>query len=365
MLIDLHYEAGSDRDSSPYPTPVVASMLQPNQTTSADVHLYSDPLTYGERTPLLYADCEGFTGGETLPVGAIENRRQSLDPTAFSPRLTPGKMRELYWAKTPEKRAREFVVANLYPRILYTFSDVVVFVLRNAKTFESTVFQPLIEWGVASLEKSINQPTLPHAIIVLNDTDLAISSEEWEVDSATQNLLEANRDCLNPRSGSHYFIQLAKEWRAKGKAITDILDLIQCYYSTFKVVRIPTKGRYQRMYEQVKKLHRLMSESCASSFITKRQARMLATSEELSLYLQSAFDHFAGTIDEPFNFIKVSLQINPIPDNFGGHILQLARAIQSNGRRRESHWIFEKIHYLVASSVMLDCVRHRKGMLHL
>jgi hypothetical protein len=218
-----------------------------------------------------------------------------------------------------------------------------------------------LEWGAASLEKSVNQPTLPHAIIALNASDISVSLAEKDVHSATEGLLEANKDCLDRINGHPYFSQLADKWRAGGKIINTILDLIHCYYSTFKVIRIPVKGRYQLLHDQVIKLHDMISDSCDSSFVTKRKARMLSTSDELNVYLQSAFDHFAINLDIPFNFVEVSLKNNPIPDDFGGHILQLAIAVQSRGPQRKSSWIFEKLYFLVASSVMLDFVRHRKG----
>lgn len=44
-----------------------------------------------------------------------------------------GTTREITWACDKEKRSRQFVVENLYPRLLYTFSDIVVLVMRNAK----------------------------------------------------------------------------------------------------------------------------------------------------------------------------------------------------------------------------------------
>lgn len=288
MLIHLS-EMNEDADETArFPSPVVGSTIQTHMPTSADVHLYADPKTYYDRTPLLYADCEGFDGGGKPPVGTIENRVSMVSTEASLSRLTPGRTRILKWADTRERRNREFVVRQLYPRILYTFSDVVVFVLRNAKydgsrlpltpgadilvyrTFESTVLRPLLEWGAASLEKSINQPTLPHAIIVLNSTDLGVPDDEWDIRSATRNLLEANRECLDLDNGHPFFAQLANEWRAKGKCIGTILELIQCYYSTFKVVRIPVKGRFQLMHNQVRKLRGVIADSCDSSFKTKR-----------------------------------------------------------------------------------------------
>ena len=41
--------------------------------------------------------------------------------------------REITWADTNIKQSREYAVTNLYPRLLYTFSDVVVFVLKNPR----------------------------------------------------------------------------------------------------------------------------------------------------------------------------------------------------------------------------------------
>ena len=49
------------------PVPVVGSVNH-SVPTSGDVHLYSDPTTYNTNIPILYADCEGLSGGETEPV---------------------------------------------------------------------------------------------------------------------------------------------------------------------------------------------------------------------------------------------------------------------------------------------------------
>lgn len=96
---------------------------------------------------MLYADCEGLEGGETLPIsvqyknasavprenaGAIEvdpehRRRQKRS------RIIRGGQHSIKWADSPEKSKRQYAVTELYPRLLYTFSDVIVFVLRNTK----------------------------------------------------------------------------------------------------------------------------------------------------------------------------------------------------------------------------------------
>lgn len=120
--------------SLPYPTPIAGSKLHAHTPTSADVHLYADPELHHDRTPLLYADCEGFDGGEKPPLGAFEHRISATNDDIRYDRLSPGRTRPLDWANADEKRSRSYAVKHLYPRILYTFSDVVVFVLRDSKS---------------------------------------------------------------------------------------------------------------------------------------------------------------------------------------------------------------------------------------
>jgi hypothetical protein len=111
------------------------------------VHLYADPGTYHSPSPVLYADCEGMDGGEQIPMGSQHKQTdeftQSRLPAGTSSTLTRGASknkirsltkaakREIKWATDPEKCKREFAVKHMYPRMLYTFSDIIVFVLRN------------------------------------------------------------------------------------------------------------------------------------------------------------------------------------------------------------------------------------------
>ncbi|KAI4931072.1 hypothetical protein J4E86_011639 [Alternaria arbusti] len=77
----------------------------------------------------------------------------------------------------------------------------------------------------------------------------------------------------------------------------------------------------------------------------------------------------------PFDFVTMSLRNNPIPNDFGGHMLQLALAIEAHDKEialntpalektRKARLIFDRMARLVASSISLDCVRHRKVPLH-
>lgn len=204
------------------------------------------------------------------------------------------------------------------------------------------------------MEKSLNQPTLPHAVIALNATDMEINEEEWDPEFATKALLSSVAEAAH-RDPSYQ--RLLDVWARRGKVIHTMKDLLECYYSSVTVVRIPVKGRYMKIDDQVRKLRNLLQKRCVESSRTKLKSRMLSNSEELNMYLQCAFDHFSQDLDTPFNFMDVAFRINPIPSDFGGNILKLAVAIKDS-KYSDPRNIFRELSFMVASCILLDCSRH-------
>lgn len=138
LIIELNQQPGGAKASERFPSPVVG-IPGHHIPTSEDVHLYLDPSTAFTEEPILYADCEGLDGGEQEPLGArFRKRRQSsiahsesTNESSFKARYSSE--RSLAWTNSPNRRTRHFAVSNLYPRLLFTFSDVIVFVLRNPR----------------------------------------------------------------------------------------------------------------------------------------------------------------------------------------------------------------------------------------
>ncbi|KAI0871339.1 hypothetical protein GGS24DRAFT_492309 [Hypoxylon argillaceum] len=340
---------------SKYYSPVTSSN-QDRISTTGDVHLYADPSTLYATSPLLFVDCEGLSGGEAAP----KQLRQAQDGSAANYPRRYAAPRKIEWAQTPQTQKREYAVGQLYPRILYTFSDVVVFVLRNPRSFESTVLHRLIKWGAASIDKSINQPVLPHAIIVLNATDTNVDEKEWDVSKATQMLLSDISDAIRREPVLQQYVQI---WRQRGRHLNTTKELLECYYASISVVRIPYKGSYMLMDEQAGKLSDLIKDRCAAAHAKKKQVRMLANTEKLQFYLQAAFDHFTRDLNTPFDFVKEMLRHSPASRNFEGNILGLALMIKENALRLEvrndAEQIFRAIGPMIASCVMLDAVRQK------
>ncbi|RYP02992.1 hypothetical protein DL764_005446 [Monosporascus ibericus] len=363
----------SSLGGSKYRSPVTSSNYDRIPTTG-DVHLYADPSTFNTSAPMLFIDCEGLNGGESRPKGLWHISTENMPPGYLPPdpledsspyfnnpatllRSRYSAQRPIQWAKTPQTKKREYTVSQLYPRILYTFSDVVVFVLRNPRAFESTVLGKLLSWGAASIDKSLNQPVLPHAVIVLNATE-DVHEDEWDVTTATNMLMSDIQGAILREPALEEYLET---WRKRGKKISNTEQLLACYYASVTVIRIPTRGHYMLMDQQIAKLFELVKARCSESLLKKKQARMLANAEKLQLYLQAAFDHFSKDLDSPFDFVKEALRHNPVPRNFEGNILTLAVLIkdysENDSLRITAKNIFMRMAPMIASCIMFDAVR--------
>lgn len=138
-LIKLLIHLKTDPGSNQTPVTPIAGIPGENLPTSADIHMYLDPSSFDSSRPVLYADCEGLDGGERQPVAAsLRHSRDSSSESGGSevPDVSEYYLeREITWATSNNKRTktREFAVSQLYPRLLFTFSDVIVFVHRNPR----------------------------------------------------------------------------------------------------------------------------------------------------------------------------------------------------------------------------------------
>ncbi|KAF9697343.1 hypothetical protein EKO04_005060 [Ascochyta lentis] len=351
LLIDLRLTGQAS-----WPTPVVGGtgVIDP---TSEDVHLYADPVTAISEAPIFFADCEGLSGGEREPMSAKLKRQLKKNGSGSNRLPMPISERELGWADTNSLRSREFAVTNLYPRLLYTFSDVIVFVLKNPRVVES-VLEQLVTWAAAALEMSSNQPVLPHVIIVLNASENDIDESQWDSDTATLSVLESlSRTVFKNATFKKY----AQFWRERQRQIENVEQLILSYYSSIRVVRIPTHGRPPLIQAQIGSLYTGITEACEIARDRKAELRMLLDAEELQSYLQCAFDHFATSLDRPFDFVQASFSNSPIPLDFGGNILKLAiKLMHIWFDKRDTRHIFQELSYMVASCIMLDCARQKK-----
>ncbi|KAI9789319.1 MAG: hypothetical protein M1816_006208 [Peltula sp. TS41687] len=329
--------------------PVPGSTQNEGVATSEGVHLYADPALLESEKPLLYADCEGLNAGERPPFATEVTTKADKSHLRKLPLRLEPKVREILWSKSgdPVRGTREFAVGQLYPRFLYTFSDAIVFVQKNPKQIHLT-YKYLVDWAKFNVEESLNQPILPHAIVVLNAVDMG-GDDERQFFHDVSCVVNSNADL------SH----LAGLRDIKIHSRSSARQLLQCFYSEVHVIRIPAKRpeRYTLIDGQIGQLRRLIIEAGEKAHHAKTISRRLSDVDTLQEYLQAGFDHFAANIDQPFDFKGVSLRIRVIAQDFGDHIINLASTVQEHSRIR-GKVLFRGLVSLVTSCILLDYVRH-------
>ncbi|KAK3291970.1 uncharacterized protein B0H64DRAFT_468830 [Chaetomium fimeti] len=350
--------------------------------TSEDVHLYEDTHMAKSETPILFADCEGFEGGVPQATQSRIERWRTWGgraaKTMFSDETPSSRVvseRQLMWLKKREtdgpkmefngkevNSSRKFIAKELYPRLLYPFSDAIVYVLGGSthRTFEKAL-EALIEWADAAICTSSNQTLLPHAILVLNSSE-DIESQIWDVSANTEKVFrELGR--LDGKALAKY----ADAWRQRGeeKRIETVKDLALCYYSSVQIIRMPGNAKPILTQTQVTQLRSSILNVCEKARQARRQVGMLLDVEELQTYFHDAFSHYASDLSTPFDFVQASFRNSPIPAGFGGSVQRLAVNVlnfkreRSTERDKTPEAALYEISYTVASSIMLASARSR------
>ncbi|KAI5805973.1 hypothetical protein EDC01DRAFT_609926 [Geopyxis carbonaria] len=346
-------------------TPVMSQGSGADRSTSGDVHLFSDPNTYHKSSrPIYYADCEGLNGGSHLiPMGsmALELNRKNIGTPRQHLRVRVIK----YYREMTEIKTRQWAIEKLFPRVLFTLSDVVCLVTQNFRYIEEHL-ERLLKWADNALAKSVNQPVLPFAIIVVNAMgSKEMKAKDWcDVDATTAEQLKLYKDIVNDTINGvpKPIPALAQKWRKRGRPIKTLQDLLNCYYSDFKVICIPTADHPAgKILQQYQTLYNSITDSSIRSRDSRGKVGLLLSSEDLHFYFDFAFEHFSIKENEPFNFNDAAFRINPVAKNFKDHIVRLAVYFMGNtsvNKLGDGKDLFcEDVAPLLASSIFLTATR--------
>lgn len=225
------------------------------------------------------------------------------------------------------------------------------------RSFESKALHLLLQWAVKSLEKSINQPILPAAVIVFNTTEMNVDESEWDVGEATRSLMDHIKNDINT---DPELKDMANLWRGRGIQINTTEELIYRYYSSISLVRIPVKGRYTMLQNQANKLRQEIAQACEEAHVARKRARMLANAEESEMYLRAGFLHFSRNLNAPFNFMDVNIKNNPIPKDSTDHILNFAVTASRGTRPKDAPNVFESLSPFLASCFQLESIKNKR-----
>jgi hypothetical protein len=351
----------------PIATPVVGQR-QYSVPTSADVHLYRDAMlddTEAER-PLLYADCEGFNGGSQSPTAHVYSPSSAAN---FS-RLTEGLAEIKRWARmgfsylqSGFKRPlafdgqREHAVKKLFPKLLYNSSDVVVNVMLSqaARQMEADL-EKFLEWAEESHAAATCRISLPHLIIVLNQSD---DDSEWDPAKTTQDIFDQQKNILTQNDNVK---ALVARFRKSGIQISSLQDLLLTSYSSVRFIRLPQGQSTPRLAEQLQKLHGMICEASEESQREKDHRKMRLSAPDMDEFFRLAFDHYSNQVREPFDFLGSIMTLHPPSDKLATSLSMLMiKTFKVLGAQDESPDIDVRfcniLAPLVCSTVVLDATR--------
>ena len=307
----------------------------------------------------MLVDCEGFSGTDT-PVArqilSIANRSDHSQPlkdgvlrnaTASRPAKdllsdhanTASHRVDLRWGQVNipmqapastlagrkpmghvDAETRKIVVKNLYPRLLYAFSDVVCFVTTNSRAAQ-TILEEMFKWAKDGHEKTLNQRVRPGLVIVLNKMSQDSQETLSTVDKATKCLLDSFQR-------STRFGELQKRWKARGRTINTAKDLIYCYYHSFRVIPIPQYTRSspataQRISTQIKVLYGEIVSMSGRIRAKRRSLNMDLDVASLNAYLLQSVNSLARNYHNALDFHRLADGDSALPRRLSEHLLQL------------------------------------------
>jgi hypothetical protein len=344
--------------------------------TSSDIHLYHDPIRDADTpgTPLLFADCEGFDGANQSSAAtivaetrkAVTNKENPLNEnvrTLVSSFIQATKRifkRSLGWSQSVNG-CRQDALELLFPRLLYIFSDVIVYVITETESRRiGNVLEKLVKWSEETAVAAINRVSPPSLIVVLNQSKP--SGTDWNPEATTDRILKENEGLMatNPTLKTH-----KARLESLGLANCSLEAILKCAYSSVKFVRIPRgdgKKDLRRLASQLQMLHSMIDAATTQAHDAKAAAKMLLSSEYQNSFYNLAFEHFSIYKDRPFDYIETFFSLHPLPTNFANTLAGLFRATlkgltkanQASSSEALAHDFLKVLIPVVSSGVVID-----------
>jgi hypothetical protein len=364
---DLGHLGAVEKPSVCFP---IAGRRESTVPTSGDVHLYAAPHTDAaqEWRLLLYADCEGFHGGSQPPAAlkvkqhAFAELREAIKVRTAS---SVGWVREALSFLNRSCRwtlnlngDREDAVRELFPRLLYNFSDVVVHVIPCAasRMLENDIAK-LLEWAQNSQKTAVNRITLPHLIVVLTLSPNELS--DWDPAETTSVILHEHLPALENNTVIRKYLRMVNQLR--NTTITTLGGLLEHCYSSVTFIRIPDAENQHLFSKQLRLFDSLIREAAGKAERTKTEAGCFLTSEIQRRMFTMAFDHYKDNLEKPFDFLESVFSVSPLDDSLSAIFFALLRttrvAYRSAATEASGREFCSAVTPILCSTIALDSCR--------
>ncbi|KAK6510907.1 hypothetical protein TWF506_009995 [Arthrobotrys conoides] len=306
LIRSLIYHSAKDGAFGSFESPVPGAKSGEGVllSTTGEVNLYAEPSTFGTKSPIFFADCEGIMGSEPLAA------KHQKDWAKFGRK---------YRVQVPMDRRT--VVKKIYPRFLYIFSDVVCYVTRDHRSWADTAVR-LLEWSSIGAQTTINQDTLPALIIILNAP--IVENTAWvsdDLDAVTRDFFRVIENELEANDGLR---ALASKY-----GDTSMLELFKRSYSSVYVHYIPLQGNGKLgdvdiVYKQTERLLSRIKSDTARVQNNRAGSLTRFDNKQLSTITDLAFKHLAAGSAEPFDFGQCR-QHGGVPETLDSHFGEYLR----------------------------------------
>jgi hypothetical protein len=204
-------------------------------------------------------------------------------------------------------------VSTLYRRVSQTY-------LHSFRAHESDV-QQLFEWASSGHERTVNQRVRPGLIIIINKLPSKASTKWLDVQLATDTL-------LSHLELSDTFSELRSKWSERGKEVKTAVDLINCYYDSYRVVCVPELGngdvkstrlisqQYKALYGEIRSASRRLRQK-------KMEVGMNLDSESFNTYVEHAFHKLSKNLNSCIDFYYLASKDQKVPSRISEHLTSL------------------------------------------
>ncbi|KAH8880770.1 hypothetical protein GQ53DRAFT_848627 [Thozetella sp. PMI_491] len=377
----------TDRDLDGILVPVTGDIIT-TLPTSSDIHLYHDPIEAktNPQSPLLFADCEGFEAANHS--AAARSRAQSMknmeNAAPLHVRQNASKLtkwtkdtfnatmrfmtRNLYWSDSNTSRSN--AVEELFPRLVYNVSDVVVYVVSESNvTSVGKILEKLVRWSQKAETSSVNRSSLPSLVVVINQCDPA-RIKKWGSDETTTQILEENKYLMNE---SETIRNRMNELSNLNLPHGSIKAILENSYAAVQFLRLPTAHNVSRLRSQFQELHAIIDSLAKTVQNNKKESNMLLSTEQLHHLYQLTFDHFSKSMTSPFDFMEAFFTVHHSPAELSGNFFELLQATfkavkhgnKTSNRQAYAEQLVEAAVPLICSTIAMDSRRnHFPGVLY-
>ncbi|TGJ70891.1 hypothetical protein EYR41_002905 [Orbilia oligospora] len=315
--------------------------------TTGEVNLYADPSTIGTSTPLLLVDCEGIDGSVVSIASDYQTKWHNLKEKSS---------RKVYYLG--HQTDQNDVVEDIYPRLLYIFSDVVCYVASD-NTWPKIITR-LLNWSTTGAQHTINQAALPALILIINGRNEG--REEWVSDEGgdilTRHVLDTMRVevATNPKlkEMAHKY-GISPDGSGSGRNRPNPLEkLLLKSYSSVHVHFIPRVGlgafgKPDIMFKQLVRLQQLIK--LESGRVQEIRAKSLTkfNTHQLASIASYAFSHISENPKIPFDFGLCHLLMN---QSIETHIAKFLRICSKKSDRTNISAVLEAATNFIASAIV-------------